>query len=245
MAGCSSEEYCFNFHLTSKIFHNQIIDFATLQFFKESTNSQAHKVKLENDRSRGKVIAISRVPVSSDWISMRVEDQIRGWIEGGKKLSKIYSFKISCEDCSRRSDFKVANRPRYRPFLLIKTSEKKQKHIRKRRSFSVDCIPGYDKCCRQSLYVSFKEIGWDDWIIEPSGFEVNVCQGRCTGTSIFFAKGHGFVKKELMRARKSAFLSVCCVPTKFDLLTLLHFDEDGFIFKTSLENMVVQECGCM
>ena len=176
---------------------------------------------------------------------MRVEKQVEDKMKSGKSLKKILSFKISCEDCMHSSDFQVSTKPRYRPFLLLKTSERQNKHVRKRRSFSVECIPGYDKCCRQSLYVTFKEIGWHDWIIEPSGFEVNVCKGRCSGGAIYVAKSHGFVKKELMRNKKNKFLSVCCVPTKFGRLTLLHFDEDGFIFKTTLEGMVVKECGCM
>ena len=202
-------------------------------------------MKIEDNNAKGKVVALNRVPVGRDWISLRVEEQMKNWIESRKNLNKIQSFRISCQDCKHHRGFKVSNKPRYRPFLLIKTSERKHKHIRKRRSFSVDCIPGYDKCCRQSLYVTFKEIGWHDWIIEPAGFEVNVCKGRCSGTAIYFAKRHGFVKKELMRKKKNTFLSVCCVPTKFGMLTLLHFDEDGFIFKTTLENMVVKECGCM
>ena len=176
---------------------------------------------------------------------MRVEKQIEDGMRTGKSLDRILSFRISCEDCVHSGNFKVSNKPRYRPFLLLKTSERRHKHVRKRRSFSVDCIPGYDKCCRQSLYVTFKEIGWHDWIIEPTGFEVNACKGRCSGGGIYVAKGHGFVKKELMRKKKNNFLSVCCVPTKFGRLTLLHFDEDGLIFKTTLKNMVVKECGCM
>jgi len=242
---CSSKENCYNFHLSKKIFQNQIIEFATLQLFKDSTGPVAHKIKLEDYGPVRKPIARSRVQAGRGWISIRMEKTIEDWAKHGKRMSKILSFRISCQDCTRASDFQVSSKPRYRPFLLLKISEVKDVSIRKRRSFSVDCIPGYDKCCRQHLYVTFKEIGWHDWIIEPSGFEINVCNGQCSGSTINVARSHGFVKKELMKKKKNKFLSVCCVPTKFSRLTLLHFDEDGFIFKTRLENMVVKECGCM
>ncbi len=203
-------------------------------------------MRLEANTIGETLVSRKRLPFAIGWIAFDVKHKIERWVDGSGHLAKALNFKITCEDCLLSSKFQVNNKPRYRPFLLIETSERKPMNARKRRSLSVDCIPGYDKCCRQSLYVSFKEIGWHDWIIEPAGFDVNFCEGRCTGSSVLAAKSHGFVKKELMsRLKKNNVLSVCCVPTKFGVLTLLHFDEDGFIFKTTLKNMVVQECGCL
>ena len=42
------------------------------------------------------------------------------------------------------------------------------------------CVPGMAECCRDNLYVSFKEIGWDDWILQPMGYEAYFCRGSCT-----------------------------------------------------------------
>lgn len=244
-ATCKSKDHCFSFHLTQKLFKHQVIDFATLQFFKSSDNSLAHKVTLEDNDARGRIIARNRLPVVRDWVSLRVEQQIKRWVKGRANLNKTQSFRMSCEDCPSESEFKVSNKSRYRPFLLIKTTEKKYKRLRKRRSFSVDCIPGYFKCCRQSFFVTFNEIDWGDWIIEPSGFVVSTCKGNCAGDNVYAATSHSFVKKQLKRSKANAFFALCCVPTKFSTLTLLHFDEDGFIFKTVLDNMIVTECGCM
>ena len=242
---CPGEDGCFKFHLTNRIFKNQVIEFASLQFFKDSKGSRALKIGLALNSAKDRIIVLKRFPIARDWFSFRVDEQIEAWTRNKKNSDQHYSIRIICANCNAGNHLKVSTKPRYRPFLLVKTSEKRQKHARKRRSVSVDCIPGYDKCCRKSLYVSFREIGWHDWIIEPSGIEVNVCKGRCSGGAIDVAKSHGFVKKELMRSKKGSLFSICCVPTKFDKLTLLHFDEDGFIFKTTLENMIVKECGCM
>lgn len=35
------------------------------------------------------------------------------------------------------------------------------------------------QCCRESLFVSFKDVGWDDWIVAPSGFHAFYCRGSC------------------------------------------------------------------
>lgn len=44
---------------------------------------------------------------------------------------------------------------------------------------SVDCDAGGNSssCCRESFYVNFTHIGWDNWIIQPAGYYANFCKG--------------------------------------------------------------------
>uniref|UniRef100_A0A3B3VY34 Bone morphogenetic protein 6 n=1 Tax=Poecilia latipinna TaxID=48699 RepID=A0A3B3VY34_9TELE len=35
-------------------------------------------------------------------------------------------------------------------------------------------------CKRHELYVSFRELGWQDWIIAPEGYAANYCDGECS-----------------------------------------------------------------
>uniref|UniRef100_A0A3Q4AQ22 TGF-beta family profile domain-containing protein n=1 Tax=Mola mola TaxID=94237 RepID=A0A3Q4AQ22_MOLML len=35
-------------------------------------------------------------------------------------------------------------------------------------------------CRRHELYVSFRELGWQDWIIAPEGYAANYCDGECS-----------------------------------------------------------------
>lgn len=54
-----------------------------------------------------------------------------------------------------------------RPFLIVQTDPTTAKRIRRR---AIDCsgaIKG--QCCKQRFYVSFTQLGWDDWIIAPQG----------------------------------------------------------------------------
>lgn len=51
-------------------------------------------------------------------------------------------------------------------------------HRRPKRSS--ECGDSPNECCRESLYVSFAEIGWNDWIIKPEGYNAYFCRGSCT-----------------------------------------------------------------
>lgn len=39
--------------------------------------------------------------------------------------------------------------------------------------------PNYKSCKIQTLYVSFKDLNWQDWIIAPDGFGAFYCSGEC------------------------------------------------------------------
>ncbi len=176
---------------------------------------------------------------TNEWFDVHVREMIQKWTHRYKSKTHTHTLKIECEGCGAK--LKICKRPKYRPFLVLKLTEKKQR--RKRRSDEDYCATGYDKCCRQRLYINFKDIGWHDWIIEPAGFEVNYCEGRCRGAGIIPARSHVFVKQEL--AKSHSYLNICCVPVKFSSLTILHFDNHGLIHKTTLKNMTVKKCECV
>lgn len=49
---------------------------------------------------------------------------------------------------------------------------------RRKRSTPM-CGSGVTQCCRDSLYISFQDIGWSDWILAPQGFHAYYCRGSC------------------------------------------------------------------
>ena len=139
----------------------------------------------------------------------------------------------------------INTKPRFRPFIVLKIIETKPLKRRKKRSYAATCVPGFEKCCLRKLYVKFKDLNWHDWIIEPDGYQVNYCEGRCTGTGIMAAYSHAYIKTQLLSSKKKKDLKICCIPLKFDNLPLLHYDEGRSIHKTVLEGMSVLECGCV
>lgn len=108
-----------------------------------------------------------------------------------------------------------------------------------------DCTKGdgETRCCRFTTYISFKDIGWDDWILAPPGYEAHYCDGSCP---------HGFkvantfasIQSILHHKHKADIPAPCCVPTELSPLTILHYDEHGQYTFSDHPDMIVEDCRC-
>ncbi|XP_007250299.3 bone morphogenetic protein 10 [Astyanax mexicanus] len=102
-------------------------------------------------------------------------------------------------------------------------------------------------CKRTSLYVEFKDIGWDSWILAPPGFEAYTCHGACSYpiSSQLTPTKHAIIQTLFNLKSPQKASQACCVPTKLDPISLLYENENGnVIFQHKYEGMVVAECGC-
>lgn len=126
-----------------------------------------------------------------------------------------------------------------RPFLIIRTETRIPTLNRKYRR-ETKCDSKY-ACCLKSYYVSFKDMGWDDWIISPQGYHANYCDGYC---------GSGVAKKELYNhhthviREQNPDIKICCSPRDFKPLEILYFDENGNIVRSKLPEMIANSCAC-
>ncbi|XP_061654906.1 bone morphogenetic protein 10-like [Phyllopteryx taeniolatus] len=103
-----------------------------------------------------------------------------------------------------------------------------------------------EACKRTPLFVDFKEIGWDTWIIQPVGYEAYMCNGVCgpSMTSEVSPTKHAIVQTLLSVKSPERASRACCVPTKLEPISLLYFDNGVITFNHKYEGMVVAECGC-
>ncbi|XP_068123561.1 inhibin beta B chain-like [Hyperolius riggenbachi] len=166
----------------------------------------------------------------------------------GKTISEgeenIY-LEVTCEDCQH--PLKMNNMSHFhRAFLALKLRNKQQES-RTRRHIT-ECTGDTDICCVKRFYISFKDIGWGDWIISPKGYYMNLCEGRCPvhlarapGIS---ASSHTAVVSLIKANNMYTNLSLCCVPTKRSSLSFLYFDMNNTIVKADIPDMIVQSCGC-
>ncbi|KPM06703.1 Transforming growth factor beta like domain containing protein [Sarcoptes scabiei] len=118
---------------------------------------------------------------------------------------------------------------------------------RRSRRHAYDCEDGFRQCCRQSLYVNFEELGWNDWILYPRGYHANYCMGECVRshqTPDMMAYFHSHVLEEYRIKNPYASIVPCCAPTRLSSISLIYFDENRNIIKADLPKMVVNECGC-
>ncbi|XP_033829162.1 bone morphogenetic protein 10 [Periophthalmus magnuspinnatus] len=102
-------------------------------------------------------------------------------------------------------------------------------------------------CKKQSLYVEFKDIGWDSWILAPTGYDAFECNGVCSFplTKHVTPTKHAIVQTLVNIHSPQKTSQACCVPTKLDPISLLYLDDTGVVtYKYKYDGMVVAECGC-
>lgn len=117
------------------------------------------------------------------WLKIDVSYVIKNWLDF--QNSPIHAINIACKTCAMsKNQSPISFRSEFKPFLVIYT------HSQQRRTFShrrpkryANCGAGINECCRESLYVSFATIGWNDWIIKPDGYNAYFCKGSCTTAS--------------------------------------------------------------
>ncbi|CAL8347746.1 unnamed protein product [Lota lota] len=102
-------------------------------------------------------------------------------------------------------------------------------------------------CRKRSLFVEFKDIGWDSWILAPTGYDAFECSGVCTYplTKHVTPTKHAIVQTLININSPQKAAEACCVPTKLEPISLLYLDDTGVVtYKYKYEGMVVAECGC-
>ncbi|XP_034938578.1 inhibin beta chain [Chelonus insularis] len=132
-----------------------------------------------------------------------------------------------------------------RPFLVVLTDPAAVKRVRRRAIECSGALKG--QCCKQRFYVSFSQLGWDDWIIAPQGYYANYCRGDCAAghrTPDTFLNYYTHVIEEYRKMDKLAGMQPCCAPLKFSPMSLIYYGPDSNIIKRDLPKMIVDECGC-
>lgn len=176
---------------------------------------------------------------------------VKNWLQ--YKDSLTHAIHISCKTCGMdKNNSPISFHTNLKPFLVINThSQQRKKESHRRHKRSEDCNSSMNECCRESLYVSFSDVGWGDWIIKPKGYDAYFCRGSCsTPTSLTLsASEHNGILQKLMSSKngKSRYpeLTTCCAATQFLPIQLVYMDNNKSVTTKILSNMVVKNCGCM
>ncbi|CAH1710548.1 unnamed protein product [Aphis gossypii] len=101
-------------------------------------------------------------------------------------------------------------------------------------------------CQRYSMYVDFKDVGFNDWIQAPPGYDAFYCHGECTFplANHINASNHAVMQTLMNSYNPAAVPRACCVPTRLSSQTLLYVDDDGKLVVKNYPEMTVDECGC-
>ncbi|XP_069500734.1 bone morphogenetic protein 2-like [Ambystoma mexicanum] len=101
------------------------------------------------------------------------------------------------------------------------------------------------RCRRHPLFVDFKDVGWNQWIVAPKGYHAFFCHGECRFplADHLNSSSHAMVQT-LVNSVNSAVPRACCVPTMLSSLPMLYLDEDEKVVLKNYKDMVVEGCGC-
>ncbi|XP_017006835.2 growth/differentiation factor 8 [Drosophila takahashii] len=263
--GKSNPSMCFSFKIDDADADGFDVSTAVLWLFKNkqnrttedkgslnSTSSQQTIVvsEVEVDQQKDskyltatKTIAIQSVNVQDEWMKIDIEWPIKHWISG-HELSHL--IQITCGGCDVSDMEEIISVDKdYRPFIMIDMQNRRRKSRQKR---SINCSSGMTECCREHLYISFKDIGWSNWILQPEGYNAYFCRGSCSSVASVTqaASHHSSIMKILSTsgANKSLELVPCCTAKQYSSLQLMVMDSKNTATMKTLPNMVVESCGC-
>ncbi|XP_052008949.1 bone morphogenetic protein 16 [Xyrauchen texanus] len=101
------------------------------------------------------------------------------------------------------------------------------------------------RCRRHPLHVDFKDVGWNKWIVAPSGYDAFFCLGECHFplADHMNSSSHAMVQT-LVNSVNGAVPRACCVPTALSPIALLYLDQEERVVLKNYQDMVVEGCGC-
>ncbi|XP_077000203.1 bone morphogenetic protein 6 [Tamandua tetradactyla] len=101
-------------------------------------------------------------------------------------------------------------------------------------------------CKKHELYVSFQDLGWQDWIIAPKGYAADYCDGECSFplNAHMNATNHAIVQTLVHLMKPEYVPKPCCTPTKLNAISVLYFDDNSNVILKKYRNMAVRACGC-
>ncbi|ESO06285.1 hypothetical protein HELRODRAFT_137522, partial [Helobdella robusta] len=102
-------------------------------------------------------------------------------------------------------------------------------------------------CRRKKMYINFEDIHWNEWIVQPRGYQAYECVGQCHFplNSHLTPTKYTAIKSLLHATYPRKIKPACCVPTKLQPISLLYYDDNNVLtYKFKYEEMMVAQCGC-
>ncbi|XP_071390493.1 protein DVR-1 [Centroberyx affinis] len=136
--------------------------------------------------------------------------------------------------------------PEIQALLVAVSLNPHQCHSRRRRSAVHLPVTPSNVCKPRRLYIDFKDVGWQDWIIAPQGYMANYCHGECPFPLSESLNGtnHAILQTLVHSLDPHGTPEPCCVPIRLSPISMLYYDNNDNVVLRHYQDMVVDECGC-
>ncbi|NWX62991.1 DVR1 protein, partial [Promerops cafer] len=130
--------------------------------------------------------------------------------------------------------------------LLVVTLGQRCQAARSRRSAPSPSVTPSPLCKPRRLYISFSDVGWENWIIAPQGYLANYCRGDCPFplAAELNSTNHAVLQTMVHSLDPQGTPQPCCVPVRLSPISILYYDNSDNVVLRHYEDMVVDECGC-
>ncbi|XP_069943988.1 growth/differentiation factor 8 isoform X3 [Cherax quadricarinatus] len=206
-------------------------------------NEQGENVKINMFDVLQEVTTVSESfdPREGNWVKIGVYKLLQEWLN---KPDENLGLVVTAFDSQGRqvavTDPKEM--PSNAPLLEIHTEETRRSRSRRNSGVNSFCTTNNKetRCCRYPMVVNFVDLGWD-FIVAPKVYEANFCNGECP-----FLYAHKYAHTTLMQKLNStsAKHGPCCGARKLSPMKMLYYDHDHKIKFDTIQDMVVDRCGC-
>ncbi|XP_055523182.1 protein 60A-like [Wyeomyia smithii] len=218
-------------------------------------------------------LADQTVPYNYEgWLEINVTNAMIRWMANNISNKGIFvdaSYTESPQKNVRPQDLGLilSNKfGRYQPFMVVyckgrelvnpKTHPNRSKRsvvreykktVKPKNPFLERWVQREKSCQIHTLYVSFRDLHWQDWIIAPEGFGAFFCHGECSFplNAHMNATNHALIQSLVHSISPGRVPKPCCAPTQLNPISVLYHIDDANINLKKYKNMVVKSCGCL
>ena len=115
-----------------------------------------------------------------------------------------------------------------------------------------ETLPSEKVCQTRDLFVLFKDLNWQNWVIAPDGYNANFCQGICEFPmpSEMNATNHAYVQDLVqifgaITGDGELPPSPSCAPQELATVSVLYYDYTDNVVLKKFRQMIVKSCACV
>ncbi|XP_004999997.2 bone morphogenetic protein 15 isoform X2 [Cavia porcellus] len=103
-----------------------------------------------------------------------------------------------------------------------------------------------NQCSLHPYTVSFRQLGWDHWVIAPHHYTPNYCKGTCPRVLHYGlnSPNHAIIQNLINELVNQSIPQPSCVPYKYVAMSILLVEANGSILYKEHEGMIAQSCTC-
>ncbi|KAM3940907.1 derriere protein-like [Leptodactylus fuscus] len=188
-------------------------------------------------RLHHKSLSFNITKVTQDWTKEKNNMGLILEILAGENTTTVNDFPTTCEQIH---SFIQAS------LYTVSLDPTTCKAARAKRSAQPSLPTPSNICNKRRLYIDFKDVGWQNWVIAPRGYMANYCQGECPYPLTEMLKGtnHAVLQTLVHSIEPNLTPLPCCAPIKLSPISMLYYDNNDNVILRHYEDMVVDECGC-